>query len=116
MRNRKQKMKELGYTDEQIENHYKYARYKAKIVRDERKRNNEKNKEVIYKMKKELLNKKFIQNNRTSEVISLRPSVDGRGAWVKVHKTFPDGSEGNFRDFIHFDDYNKKEVISYMFM
>lgn len=107
MRDRQKYWLEKGYTKEQIENHLRFERRKSKESREKRKRNNEKNKDLIAKIKSDLLGKTF--GNIT--ISSIRPTTDGIGFWYKIHKTFKDGSEGDFRYFYHFDDYNKKEFL-----
>lgn len=102
---------EKGYTKEQIENHLSFERYKAKQVRDRKKKNNEQNKELIAKIKEDLLGKTFDEKRIKIEILSIRPSVDGVGFWFSSIKTFSDGSSGKFREFSHFEDYNKDEFI-----
>jgi hypothetical protein len=102
---------EKGYTKEQIENHLSFERYKAKQVRDRKKKNNEQNKELIAKIKEDLLGKTFDEKRTKIEILSIRPSVDGVGFWFSSIKTFSDGSSGKFREFSHFEDYNKDEFI-----
>jgi hypothetical protein len=93
--------KKQGYTEEQTENHLKFERYKSKQSRDRRKRNNEINKELIKKIKDDLLGKEFSLERIKVKVLSIRPSVDGLGFW----------SEGTFREFRYFSDYNKKDFL-----
>ena len=59
MRNRQEIWKLRGFSQEQIENHLSFERYKAKKIRERRKKNNEKNKQVIAKIKKDILKKTF---------------------------------------------------------
>lgn len=108
MRNMKKIWLEKGYTQEQIENHLSFRRYKAKQSRDKKAKNNIKNKEIIRQIKLDLLGKTFEKN----KIISINPTVDGRGFWCKVYKTFDDESSGYFRYFFYFDDYSLKEFIS----
>ena len=103
--------KTQGYTDEQIECHLQFERNKAKKQRERRKRNNVENQEIIKKIKDDLLGKTFDLAGRKITVISLRPTVDGVGCWIKYNKIFEDGSSGDFREFIHFSDYNKEEIL-----
>lgn len=110
MRDRQKIWLEKGYTPEQIENHLKFERRKSKESRDRRKRNNESNKEIIQKIEADLLGKTF--DGKT--ILSIRPTTDGRGFWYKVHKIFKDGSEGDFRYFTHFDDYELKSFLKDM--
>lgn len=79
-----------GYTQEQINNHLSFERHKAKKSRELRKCNNEKNKELIIKIKSDLLGKTV--DGKT--ILSISPSVDGKGFWFKMHRLFKDGSEG----------------------
>jgi len=98
---------EKGYTQEQIDNHLCFERRKSKESRERRKRNNEKNTEIIAKVKNDLLGKTF----KNIKILSINPTTDGKGFWYKIFKTFKDGSEGNFRYFYYFDDYSKKEFL-----
>jgi len=52
-----------GYTKEQIECHLVGEREKAKQSRERRKKNNEKNKEIIKQIKDDLLGKTFKSGN-----------------------------------------------------
>jgi len=110
--------KNKGYTDEQIENHLRFERRKAKQQRERRKKNNEGNKELIKKIKKELLGKTFKSDNERLEVVILkiRESDDGTGFWFKYNKKFCDGSEGEYREFSYFQEYNLKEFLKYLFL
>lgn len=101
----------MGYTDEQIQNHLEFERYKAKQSRERRTKNNEKNKELIEQIKKDLIGNTFTVGSKIVKVLSVRPSVDGEGFWYTSHKTFSDGSNGNFRSFQYFEGYNKEEFI-----
>ena len=102
-----------GYTQQQIDNHLEYERYKAKQSRERRKRNNEKNKELIAKIKKEVLHKTFKTKFVDSTVLSISPTVDGTGFYAKIHKKFQDGSEGDFRSYTRFGEYSLKEFIKF---
>lgn len=110
MSRRQNKWLELGYTLEQIENHLSFERYKAKQSRERRKRNNEKNKELIEKIKKDLMGKTFERGKTKIKVMSINPTIDGKGFWVHQHKRFPDNSGGFFRNFCYFDEYNKDDL------
>lgn len=99
-----------GYTHEQIENHLSFERYKSKQSRERRKINNEKNKEIIAKIKDDLLGKTFDD----IKILSINPTTDGKGFWYKTHRTFKDGSDGEFRYFYSFDDYTLKEFLEYL--
>lgn len=104
--------KEKGYTEEQIQNHLKFERYKSKQSRDRKKTNNTNNKEVIKQIKKDLVGNTFYSNrNDSMEILYVRPSTDGAGFWYKVHKVFSDKSYGDFRYFYPFDSYDKDEFI-----
>jgi hypothetical protein len=103
--NRQEYWLSKGYTMENIENHLRFERKKAKESRDRKKKNNEKNQELIKQIKKDLVGKSF--NNHT--IISISPSVDGLGFWYKTHKVFKDKSEGDFRYFNWFSDYSLKK-------
>jgi hypothetical protein len=97
-----------GYTKEQIENHLSYERYKSKLSRERNRRHNEKNKDIIEKIKNELLKKTFGEYT----VISIRSSTDGVGFWSKVKHTYGNAGSLNFRIFTHFDDYSLEAFIS----
>ena len=101
-------MLQRGYTEEQVENHLSYKRNRTKKSRDDRRKNNEKNKELIQKIKTELLNKTF----GNIKVLSISPTVDGKGFWFRVFKTYKDGSKGILRNFCYFDEYSKDEILS----
>lgn len=107
MKDRQNYWIEKGYTKEQIENHLRFERMKSKQSREKRKRNNQKNKDIIEKIKSDLLGKTF--ENIT--VLSIKPTTDGIGFWCKITRSFKDGSSGKFRYFYHFEDYNKEEFI-----
>lgn len=94
-----------GYTHEQIETHLSFERRKNKETREKRKRNNLKNKELIDKIKKDLLGK--TQDGRT--ILSIKPTVDGKGFWFKMHRLHKDGSEGEYRYFYYFNEYTLKD-------
>ena len=100
-----------GYTKEQIKCHLVGEREKTKQSRERRKKNNEKNKELIKQIKNDLLNKTFKTEQIKVKILSINPSVDGIGFYFKMHKTFKDGSDGNFREFYHFEGYDKEEFI-----
>ena len=108
---RQERWKELGYNDEQIERHLEFERYKSKLNRDRKKRNNEKNKDLIKQIKKDLLGKTFESKFRKCKIWSINPTLDGRGFWCHTFKKFNDGSGGDFREFCYFDEYDKKELI-----
>lgn len=105
--NRQEHWLKKGYTQEQIENHLCFERRKSKESRERRKRNNEKNEKIIATIKSDLIGKTFGK----IKILSINPTTDGRGFWYKIHRTFNDGSEGEFRYFYHFGDYNKKEFL-----
>jgi len=104
-RTRQDKWRELGYADEQIQNHLEWERGKARQSRERRKKNNEKNEELIKRIKKDLIGNTF----HNSKVLCINPSTDGVGFWYKIYKKFNDGSSGEFRYFSHFSDYSKKD-------
>ena len=103
---RQEYWKSKGYTQEQIENHLQFERRKSKESRDRRNKNNLKNKEIIEQIKKEMLHVPF--NN--CYVLSINPTVDGKGFYYKYRKTFGDGSVGDFRDFMDFDSYSLEYI------
>jgi hypothetical protein len=107
MKDRKKYWLDKGYTQEQIENHLSYERYKQKLSRERRKRNNEANNELIQKIKSDLLGTDFDD----IKILSIRPSTDGQGFWFKYHRTFKDGSHGDFRSFAYFEDYSLREFL-----
>ena len=107
MKNRQQFWIEKGYTKEQIENHLRFERRKSKESRDKRKKNNDKNKQIIEIIKSDLLGKTF--DGKT--ILSISPTTDGVGFWFKFHRVFKDGSKGDFRYFYHFDGYKKEEFL-----
>lgn len=107
MKDRQKYWLDNGYTKEQIENHLRFERRKSKESRDRKKRNNEKNKELIKAIKDDLLGKEF--DNK--KIITISPTVDGKGFYYKVHCKYEDGSEGDFRYFYPFGGYNKQEFI-----
>jgi hypothetical protein len=100
---------EKGYTKEQIEYHLKFERYKSKQSREKGKANNLKNKDIIEKMKSEVLNKQF----GDKKVISIRPTTDGKGFWYKINRKFKDGSSGDFRYFMFFEDYSVDNILEF---
>jgi len=107
MKDRQKFWLEKGYTREQINNHLSFERNKQKQSREKRKRNNEANREVIQKIKLELLGKTF----NKIKILSVSPTTDGKGFWFKYHRVFGDGSEGDFRGFAYFDDYSLKSLL-----
>jgi len=104
-----------GYTKENIECHLNFERRKAKESRKKRKSNNLKNKDLIKQIKKELLGNTFKQGDLEVKILSIRPSVDGKGFWYKMNKKFSDGSSGDFRQFSYFSEYNELEFVKYLF-
>ena len=109
---RQEYWKEQGYTEEQIENHLMYERRKAKDIRERKKRNNISNQETIKQIKSDLLGNTFYGNRGiSSKVLSISPTIDGAGFWFKIHRTFSDKSNGEFRYFEGFNGYNKSEFI-----
>lgn len=111
MKTRKEKWLEKGYTNEQIENHLQFERYKSKQSRERRKKNNEDNKEIIKQIKQDLLNKHFQVRNKSFTITRISPTTDGKGFWFTYDAQFKDGSFGKFREFSYFDDYNFVEFI-----
>lgn len=104
-----------GYTKEQIENHLRSERIKSKISREKRNKQNEKNKELIKQIKKDLVGNTFtIIGEAKIKILSIIPTVDGVGFWFKMNKTFSDGSSGDYRYFHDFSGYSKKEFIKYL--
>ena len=110
--------KEQGYDDEQIEVHLRFERRKAKEQRERRKKNNEGNKDLIKKIKSDLLGKTFKSENEKLEVVILkiRESDDGKGFWFKYNKKFSDGNDGEFREFSYFEEYSLKEFLRNLFL
>ena len=100
----------LGYTTEQIENHLRFERYKSKLSREKRNKNNLKNKELIEQIKKEMLYKTI----NKCYVISINPTVDGKGFYYKYRKTFGDGSVGDYKDFFDFESYSLENINEYL--
>ena len=109
--NRQQRWLEKGYTQEQINNHLSFERHKSKLAREEKKKNNLKNKDLITQIKKDLLKQTFDVGRLKAKILSISPSSDGVGFYFQAHKTFSDGSNGVFREFSHFENYNKEEFI-----
>jgi hypothetical protein len=115
--NRQEYWKSKGYTDENIQNHLKFERRKSKESRERKKRNNLENKDVIKKIKEDLLGKTFVRKVGvgskyiSTKILSINPTVDGVGFWYKINKTFSDNSSGDFRYFYDFYNYNKEEFI-----
>ena len=73
---------------------------------------NEKNKNIITQIKKDLLNKTFkFENGSTKTILSINPTTDGIGFYYKVRIVFADKSEGDFRYFSRFEDYIKKNFL-----
>lgn len=107
---RQERWKEKGYTQEQIENHLRFERSKSKASREKRAKNNLKNKDTIELIKKELLYKTF----NKCYVISINPTVDGKGFYYKYRKTFGDGSIGDFKDFMDFESYSLENINEYL--
>jgi hypothetical protein len=103
-----------GITKQGIENHLYWERKKAKESRDRKKKNNEKNKELIKQIKNDLLEKEFEVGDRKFKVLSVNPSVDGIGFWWKCLITFNDGSNGEFRYFYDFNGYNLKKFKKWL--
>lgn len=116
MTKRQERWKEKGYTQEQINNHLRFERSKAKESRERRNKNNLQNKETIEKIKGEILYKTFNSQNIKVYIISISPTVDGKGFWYKSRKTYKDGSDGDFREFMHFDDYSLENFTEFLFM
>lgn len=114
MSKRQDYWKKQGYTNEQIQNHLRFERYKAKQARERRNKNNDKNKDLIKQIKEDLLGKTFEIDKMIIKILSINPSVDGVGFWYKMNKTFRDGSDGDFREFYDFDAYSKKEFIKWL--
>lgn len=108
---RKQRWAELGYTEEQVECHLNWERRKSKEARERKKKNNEKNTEIIKQIKDDLLGKTFELSNGKIKILKISETNDGKGFWYKLHKTFRDGSNGEFRYFYRFDEYNFKEFL-----
>jgi len=104
---RQQFWKEKGYTKEQIECHLSFERRKSKEARERKKKNNENNQEIIKKVKEDLLKKTF----KGTTILKINETNDGKGFWYSTFRKFPDGSEGKFRYFEHFEGYNYKEFI-----
>ena len=105
----------MGYTEEQINIHLRHERERSKQSRNERKKNNEKNKELIAEIKKDLVGKKFSNKHTTIKVLSIRESVDGEGFWYKINKVFKDGSSGDFRYFYWFEEYSLDNFLKTAF-
>lgn len=75
--------------------------------RERNKKNNKDNKEIINKIKGELLGKSFLGVTITK----INETNDGRGFWYHTHRKYSDGSEGKFRYFYHFGDYIYEEFV-----
>jgi DNA-binding transcriptional MerR regulator len=111
---RQERWKELGISEEGIQNHLYWERKKSKEARERRKKNNEDNKDLIKRIKKDLLGQTFKLDDSEVKILSINPSVDGVGFWYKINRKFSDGSEGEFRYFYDFKDYSKKEFITWL--
>jgi len=88
---RKEKWLEKGYTEEQIECHLSFERSKSKESRKKHKRNNEKNKEIITKIKEEIVNQilECMSHNNTFGMIPVGDTFIGMmpaGAKIKFQK------------------------------
>jgi len=105
--NRQEFWKEKGYTEEQIECHLSFERRKSKEARDRKKKNNKDNQQIIRKIKIDLIGKTF----SGVTIIKINETNDGKGFWYHTLRKFSDGSEGKFRYFEHFDDYNFEDFI-----
>jgi hypothetical protein len=114
--NRQEHWKEKGYTQEQINNHLRFERAKSKESRERRNKNNLQNKEIIEKIKGEILHKTFYSTSKTVFIEKISPTVDGKGFYYKYMKRFKDGSEGYFREFMFFDDYSLENFTEFLFM
>jgi len=112
--NRQEYWLSKGYTRENIENHLRFERRKAKEIRDRKKKNNEKNQELIKQIKKDLIGQTFKFNHKVIKILSVRETVDGVGFWYNSLATFKDGSSGEFRYFYDFREYSKKEFIKWL--
>jgi len=109
---RQERWKELGYTEEQIENHLKYERNKSKEAREKGKRNNIKNEKLIKQITSDLIGNTFYNiRGGNVKILSINPTLDGVGFWFKIHRIFSDKSKGNFRYFHSFAEYNKDKFI-----
>ena len=107
MSKRQQKWLDQGVTQEGIENHLSWERRMSKEARERRKKNNEKNQELIKQIKSDLLNKTF----GDTTILKINESVDGVGFWWQCFRKFKDNSEGEFRYFYDFEDYSTEEFI-----
>jgi len=112
--NRQEYWLSKGYTKENIENHLRFERRKAKESRDRKKKNNLKNIELIKKIKNDLVGKTFLSSNKEFNILSISPSVDGVGFYYKVKITFSDGSNGDFRYFYDFEEYSLDNFIRWL--
>jgi tRNA G10 N-methylase Trm11 len=112
--NRQERWLNMGYTQEQINKHLEFERYKSKQRREWNKKMNEKNKDIIAKMKEELLNKSFQTEWANVKILKISPTNDGIGAWIKYNSKHKDGSSGDFREFVEFEYYNKENLIKYL--
>lgn len=113
---RQEAWKKLGYTDEQIQTHLEWERTKVKESRERKKRNNEKNRELIKQIKKDLVGEILTKGKMIVVVLSIRETTDGVGFWAKIKKTFSDKSSGEFRYFYRFDEYDRNKIVDNLFM
>jgi hypothetical protein len=109
--NRQEYWLKQGYTKDNIENHLRFERRKAKESRERKKKNNEPNKELLKQIRSDLVGKTFKTKYRTFKIISVRESVDGVGFYFTVLITFEDNSKGKFRYFYFFKDYSFDSFI-----
>jgi len=105
--NRQERWSEKGYTSKQIECHLQWERTKNRQSREQNKSNNKENQDLIKQIKQEIVGKTF----DNIKVLRIAPTNDGKGFWFHVWKKFNDGSEGKFRYFERFDDYEYKDFI-----
>jgi hypothetical protein len=111
--NRQEYWKSKGVTEEQIQNHLSFERYKGKLSRERRKKNNLKNEALIKQIKKDLIGKTYGMKRKCT-VLSIRPTADGQGFWFSYRKDFEDGSSGIFREFSSFEGYDKNYFTNYL--
>ena len=104
---RQQHWLDKGYTQEQIEVHLSWERRKSKEARERKKKNNEVNRELIKKIKSDLLNKTFYGMTITN----INETTDGVGFWWHCFKEFKDGSSGKFKYFYWFEGFSLEEFI-----
>jgi len=105
MSKRQEYWKKQGATDEKIQNHLEWERGNSKRARERKKRNNEKNQELIKQIKIDLLGKTF----EYKMITKINETNDGVGFWWHCFHKFPDGSSGNFRYFYRFEDYSLED-------